>query len=443
MKAGVSHKDITPPVRTRLADHTRYSTGVHDPLFVKTLVLDDGENAVAIVCLDLCVADVEFCDELRERIRKRAGIEHALINFSHTHSAPLFGIDFTAGDKEPHEIKWEERINQLIPETVEEAYRNRAPVSLHVGRAPAQVGFNRRHVGEYGVVTMAVNKAGAVVPWVNVLHVRTEDGQSLAVLFEHAAHPVIVHQASTLTGADYPVFAVQRIKEELGEDVTAIFAQGCGANINGYPLRGGWEKAEAAGRKLGDAVLEAMRDTTKIKADKLNLRSTHVTLPTRELATMEQWKEACTRLKILDLHAYSTRQEQLARIRDAIERGEQPEVALEVNAIMLGSEWCLVAMQHEMFCEYELWIDENAPFGHTMVFGYTNGNKTYIATDRDVALGEKGGYEAGSFPSLWAYPVRSLNTSFAVGVEGTIKAGIASLWPVEGVLQDSVSSLRL
>ena len=53
MKVGVSSRDITPPTRTGLADHTRYSTGVNDPLFAKALVLDDGESVVAIVCLDL------------------------------------------------------------------------------------------------------------------------------------------------------------------------------------------------------------------------------------------------------------------------------------------------------------------------------------------------------------------------------------------------------
>ena len=60
MKAGVSCKNITPPVRTRLADHTRYSTGIHDPLFVKPLVLDDGESAVVIVCIDLLNGSFEF-----------------------------------------------------------------------------------------------------------------------------------------------------------------------------------------------------------------------------------------------------------------------------------------------------------------------------------------------------------------------------------------------
>ena len=61
-----------------------------------------------------------------------------------------------------------------------------------------------------------------------------------------------------------------------------------------------------------------------------------------------------------------------------------------------------------------------------MAFAYTNGEKTYVAIDEELAWGEKDGCEAGSFPSLWADNVRSLHTSLAVGIEGMIKDGIAS-----------------
>ena len=427
MKAGVSCRDITPPTRTRLADHTRFSTGIHDPLFAKALVLDDSENPVAIVSADLCGGEPDFHSKARQCIQEQTGIEHTLINFTHTHSAPG-AASVPSDDDEPHEREWIERLNAVIPEVVAEAYVNCAPVSLHAGRAPAQVGFNRRLADENGVVVMAVNEAGSVVPWVNVLEVRREDGKPFVVLFEHAAHPVIVHGSSGLTGADYPGFAVQRIKEELGTDVTPIFAQGCGANINGFPLKGGWDKAEVAGRKLGDAVLEALGKTTEIKADKLTARSTHITRPTRPIPTMEEWRKASRDLKVFDLHGFRVREEQLEAIKRTIERGEQPELPLEISAVMIGTEWCLVTLQYEMFCEYELWVDENAPFDHTMTFAYTNGEKTYVGIDEELARGEKGGYEAGSFPSLWAHNVRSLHTSLAVGIEGMIKEGIASLW---------------
>ena len=426
MKAGVSCRDITPPVRTRLADHTRYSTGVHDPLFVKALILDDGEKPVALVSADLCGGESDFHDRVRQCIREETGIEHTFINFPHTHSAPA-AVAVPSADDEPHEREWVEQLNQLIPEAVAAAYANCMPASLHAGRAPAQVGFNRRLADENGVVVMAVNEGGTVVPWVNVLEARREDGTSV-VLFEHAAHPVIVHGCSELTGADYPGFAVQRIEEELGDDVTPIFVQGCGANINGYPLKGGWKKAEAAGRKLGDAVLEALGSTIKIEADKLKARSTRITLPTRPLPSIDEWRAACKHLKIFDLHGFRSRQDQLEAIKKTIECGKQPELPMEIGAVMLGTEWCLITLQYELFCEYELWVDENAPFDCTMTCAYTNGEKTYVAIDEELARCEKGGYEAGAFPSLWAHNVRALNTSLAVGTEGMIKEGITSLW---------------
>ena len=184
---------------------------------------------------------------MRRRIDERTGIKHILLNFSQTHSAPGT-VDIP---EEPHEKEWIELVERSILDAVEEAYANRISASLYAGQAPVQIGFNRRLADEFGVTVMAVNEAAAVVPWANVLQVRADGGNTLAVLFEHAAHPVIVHNSSSLTGADFPGFAVQRIEETLGDGVVAMFAQGCCGNINGYPLRSGWEKAEEAGRKLG------------------------------------------------------------------------------------------------------------------------------------------------------------------------------------------------
>ena len=71
-------------------------------------------------------------------------------------------------------------MGELIFSAAEEAYANRVDVSLRVGRGSAQVGYNRRLADENGVVIMAVNQEGAVVPWVNTLAAYTEDGRPLA-----------------------------------------------------------------------------------------------------------------------------------------------------------------------------------------------------------------------------------------------------------------------
>ena len=406
MKAGASKRDITN------AELIRENPLVHDPLFARVLVLDDGENPVAIISLDMMGGP--YFENICDKIKEEFGIAHTLVAASHVHS--------DAGGQRTE--KWAESAGELIYEAVEEAWANRVPASLRAGRASVQVGFNRRLPDENGYVRHAVNGEGTVVPWVNTLQACTEEGRTLAVLFEHAAHPVI---AGDGISPDFPGYAVNRIIEQVGNGIVPLFAQGCGANINGYPVIGGVEKAKEAGTKLGDAVLEAMRTSTEIQADKFKVRSTNITL-SMELPSMGLWIETRNRLRITDSDDDSPQNKHLERIRESIERGKAPQIPLEINAVMLGSEWLLVTMEHEIFCEYEIWVDAFAPFDHTMVSAYTNGRKTYVGIDRALALGEAGGYEAGAFPRLGANSVRHLHASFVVGIEGIIKEAIASLW---------------
>ena len=273
---------------------------------------------------------------------------------------------------------------------------------------------------------MGVNRVGPAVPWVNVLvadSLRTS--KPLAVLFEHAAHPVIVPHTSKLTGADFPGAAGKRIRDVLGRNVITVFGQGCGGNINGFPLRSTHEKVEEAGRRLGDASLKAIEDSRRIVASILHVTSTTVTLPSAPLPDRELLAE------MMDLEKNNEgRMKQLRKIDRLIKQGKQPPGRrFDAHAIMLGREWCLTAMPHEMFCQYELWIDKHAPFRTTMTFAFTNGYEGYVAVDEALALGARGGYEAGRLPN-WGGQVytRHLGPP-AVGTEKIVKRTLSSLWP--------------
>ena len=52
------------------------------------------------------------------------------------------------------------------------------------------------------------------------------------------------------------------------------------------------------------------------------------------------------------------------------------------------------SLPHEPFAEYQLFADEASPFTHALVFAYTNGMESYVATKRELELGVRGGYEA-------------------------------------------------
>jgi len=424
----------------------RKSVGVHDPLFVRALVLDDESgSAVAIVCFDLIGCGFEAAEAIRGAIRERSGIEHALLNFAHPHSSRGLGCPGEHGEMSADETAWHDATHRAILDVVAEAQAGVAPAILRAGRAPAQVGYNRRITYPDGSVGMGDNKEGTVVPWVNVLVAeRKADGTPLAVLFEHAAHPVIVPDTSNLTSADFPGAAVARVKEELGADVVAMFAQGCGANINGYPLRTTHENAAAAGRKLGDAVLRAFREAEPISADELIVRSTSVELPCQPYPSVDIWRQTVDNLEDdwkrgtesgrpvdwITEEVYLSTRKNLETVKGKMERGEGPaRRRLDATAVMLGDEWCLVALAGETFCQYELWVDEEAPFARTMTLAYTNGGDGYVATDVALAMGEKGGYEAGSYPCWWANGLGGPQYSaLAVGTEKRIREAIAYLW---------------
>jgi len=438
MKAGVCQIIITPPVGGWLLGPTAPSCGVHDELYAKALVLDDGKQTWAILCLDLIGLSLAFSDELRELIRRQTAIETVFVNCSHTHSAP-FSIPWSVDGWERHcreECEWQAHLRMALPKLVREATEKMVPASLRAGRAPVKIGINRRLVTKDGVV-MAPNPEGTEVPWVDVLRVNDKQGRVIAVLFSHAAHPVIVHGASRLISADYPGAAVTHIRKELGEQVLPLFAQGCGGNINGHPLSGGHSMAEEAGNRLGEAVLEALEKSVSLEAQTFRIASQTILLPCQLPPSAEACAKAIDKLEKEISERVGGKagdwflQDRLRCLQShqiTAENGHRPQVRFEITAVMLGTDWCLLTMPHEVFCDYALWVEEVSPFEHIMTCAYTNGCEAYIPTGKDLELGELGGYEAASFPSpgaALAYPSR---LAVCPDVERQIKEAACRLW---------------
>ncbi len=61
LRVGVAKADVTPPPGVRMygygARGENVSTGVHDPLYAKAIVLGDGQRTAAWVTMDLGYAD--------------------------------------------------------------------------------------------------------------------------------------------------------------------------------------------------------------------------------------------------------------------------------------------------------------------------------------------------------------------------------------------------
>lgn len=440
--AGVGQAEITPPVGAPLVGALVPSTGVHDPLFARALVIGDGAQRAAVVCLDLVGMDFVLADEIRARVRHRSGITMTLLCSTHTHSVPFTvpwsvqGQRWLSGEGRA----WRGQLIDRVTETVAQAAGRLTAVTLRVGRAPAQAGLNRRLQTPKGVV-MKPNPQGVTVPWVDVLRVDGRDGKPLAILFSHAAHPVIVHGASTLISADYPAYAVAAVRRQFGGNTAIMFAQACGANINGEPLRGGFEAAQRAGEALGQAAAKAAAESKPIAVARLETRSVSFALPLQDWPPLEDCRRALAKAearlaqaeaKGVEERSIWYRRDDVWCLGDLVEKaasGVPGTLRFDVNLLAVGSEFCLLAMTHEVFAEYQLWADQNSPFRHTMVLAYTNGCESYVPTDRDFALG---GYEASASPEPSAALRYFHRQALRPGTERQIREQIRALWVDRG-----------
>jgi hypothetical protein len=412
MQAGVAQSDITPPAGTWLVGCEGPSTGIHDPLFATALVLEQAGTRHALISLDLCGLEQEDSRAIRQAVAQRCALspEHVTLMCSHTHSAPI-SIPWSITGWERHcaeDGAWAGALPGHVAQAAQNACAHMSPAQLGYARAQVQIGQNRRF-GGYTPGTQAVmqpDPAGSLVPWSDILTLRDAVGKLRAVLYSQAAHPVMVHKASPLISADYPVFAGQRIRERLGQAVMPLFAQGCGAD-NNAPWATGFAVCEQAGIQLGDAVAQACAHTIDIAAP-LHSASLVFDLPLKPLpseAQLVQAIEAQEHSLAHNAHPLTISDNDLPRVLgeqlQMVHNGTAPRtMPMEIQVLTFGRQLAIVALANEIFSGYQLAIDKFSPFEHTAVWAYCHTSRNYIPTDVEHA---RGGYEIIGGPRFYAY----------------------------------------
>jgi hypothetical protein len=156
---GVAQVDITPPVGFRMAGYfnERLSTGVHDPLQAKALVLRQGQEQIALVSCDLVGVSLGDTTKARARASERTGIPvtNIVICATHTHTGPLFDGPLREYFHEAAMAKYQndpqEKVNyrrflvERLVTVITAAQANLRPAEVQTGITRQEgVAFNRR-----------------------------------------------------------------------------------------------------------------------------------------------------------------------------------------------------------------------------------------------------------------------------------------------------------
>ncbi|MEA3345818.1 MAG: neutral/alkaline non-lysosomal ceramidase N-terminal domain-containing protein [Chloroflexota bacterium] len=239
LKAGFGVSLITPKMGSEMAGYSNRegpSTGVHDDLHSRALVVEGGDCIWALSSNEMCFLTEPIVAQIREQVAKRTPIPagNVFICTTHTHSGPY--------DNHPED--WERPLADLVADAIMRAYESRVPARLGAGRGRLDgYTINRRFIDQPTDPSMAV------------LRVADPQGNVLGLVVNWNCHAVVLGYDNLLISADFPGLASTELEERLGEEAVVLYVNGSTGNVN--PCTSG-VRAKLTGEYAIDTMAEGI-----------------------------------------------------------------------------------------------------------------------------------------------------------------------------------------
>ncbi|MEX2568888.1 MAG: hypothetical protein WD431_23295 [Cyclobacteriaceae bacterium] len=424
-QAGASKSNITPPLDEPIVGNwdSPPADYIHDEIFSRCLVLDDGETKLGIVMVDNVGVKQEVFDAAKKMIHEATGLPetHLMIASTHTHSS------ISAGGTGAKRRGWSEGepldayqsfMASRIADGVQVALKNLEPARIGwgTGSVPQHV-FNRRWkmkpgtpmpnplggddlaVMNPGVANPNLSEpAGPTDPEVAYISVQAIDGRPLALLANYSLHYVGGVPKGHISADYFGVFA-NRIQELLQKDgehppFVAMMSNGTSGDVNNINFRGPsvkhppYGKMKVVAEDVAREVLKSYHDIAYWDWVELNAKQAYLPLkvrkPSPELSKFVS--------KVLERPEGETGRHRLEKTyaERVVQMETWPdEINVIIQAFKIGNLG-IGAIPFETFAETGLEIKDKSPFDKTFTISIANGSYGYLPTPQQHELG---GYE--------------------------------------------------
>jgi neutral ceramidase len=410
LKAGAARVNITPYVGINLSgfgNRTKESAGIHDDLYAKAVVLDDGSMKIGMVSCDLLNLDESSIASIREKANKLTGIdvENIMVSTTHTHSGPLTSPlrGFGKLDRE-----WVSIMEKQVAGAIAIANSRLQEAGIGAGSGHVEININRREKRDDRVV-LGFNPGGSIDYQVGVIRIDDLEHKPLCAIVNYACHPVVLGGNNYLLSADYPGYAMALVEKVLDNDSVAMFLNGTTGDIN--PIgRGTFEEAQKTGNILGAEVIKVWEGINTVSDVELWMAKEKVNLESGELPSEAELEQIiASRKKELESSSQGydlDREITLSWALDALSMARLGKksaiIPVEVQILRIG-DIILAGIPGEVFVDIGLGIKNGSAFKNTFVAGYTNGDIGYMPTKKAF---QEGGYETHYAYRLYGiYPV--------------------------------------
>ncbi|MGC3944931.1 MAG: neutral/alkaline non-lysosomal ceramidase N-terminal domain-containing protein [Chryseolinea sp.] len=279
---GYAKVNITPDHLTATAGYGnrlgKKVTSVHDSIYVRCLVIDNGANKVAIVTADLLLIPPEVAKLLESELSS-VGFSPDNTYFGATHSHNSVG-NWSHGAMTVMYGDYDDALVHFIKDNILRAIKN-----ADASRVKASI--SAAHIPVAGAVRNRINKNNPVDSLLRVVRIVRDDSAKL-LLLSFTAHATCLSDENIVLSGDYPG-QLTRSLEQQGYQF-AMFMAGAVGSHAGKTKEREWPCVEEMSSKLTAALNQRLKDFETVSDTTLWMGRVKLELTEAQFKVSKNWR---------------------------------------------------------------------------------------------------------------------------------------------------------
>jgi hypothetical protein len=278
---GYAKENLTPAYPVSTAGYSKRRgkayESVHDSIYVRTLVIDNGVERVAIVSAELLILPPTVTELLQKDLQEIGfSLENTYLGATHSHNSiggwAKGAASLIYGSYDDSIVHF---IADKIKRSIVQASRNMLPATVSVGAIPIpDLVYNR------------IKDDEPVDPLLRTIEIQRSDSSKL-VLLSYTAHATCLFSKDMQLSADYPG-RLSQILEAKGYSLAMFMAGAVGSHGPKVP-EGGWNCIDWMADHIAEKFLSQKDHLSKMKNDVIEMHRVALDLPPPQPRILDEW----------------------------------------------------------------------------------------------------------------------------------------------------------
>jgi hypothetical protein len=370
LRAGASKVDITPASPAGLTNLWGTPlTGIHDHIYARAIVLENGQTKEAIVAVDT----VEITDgaPFVLQISKQTGIPatNIVLAATHDHSTPMISLRNADSSHQagPAGKAFVDNVGNDMVAAVQQAQAALQPARIAVGRGAADINLNRDELTPNGYI-FGRNPPGPSDKTVWVVKVESINGKPIGLLINYAVHATVIGPKNSLLTGDVSGATSRFVEDHYRDSVVALWTSGAAGDqhpaiMSDEGTLSDYEAVDTLGRILGEEVVR-VADSTKAASSQVRLWSAEKTV-------------TCPGQRVLGGGN--------GQPQTDIKAVDAPPVNFRLGVLMID-KIAIAEVSAEVVGKIGKELREGSPYADTILLTLANGRVGYIPDDQSYDI---------------------------------------------------------